>query len=69
MTISGVLSSSLLVPSLIYNLQDIYDIVERNVSNLSSKKDWRHSVRGVLSSRKVGSRVISYHGNAQYSFS
>lgn len=71
MTISGVLSSSLIIPNVIYNLQDIYDIVQKNAcqTSLSSSKDWKQVVRGFLSGRKVGGRVIVYYGDAKYSFS
>ncbi|MDU5107772.1 hypothetical protein [Clostridium sp.] len=68
MTISMVLASSHITLNIKYTLQDIYKIIEMNASNLHLKKDWKHSVRGVLSSRKVSGRTIIYHGNAEYSF-
>lgn len=68
MTISQVLASSLISTNVVYDLENIYDIVQRNASNISLDDDWKHNVRGILSYRKVGNRVITYHGNAQYSF-
>lgn len=68
MTISMVLASSSISLNKKYTLQDIYSIVQLNASNLHLKQDWKHSVRGVLSSRKAGGRTIIYHGNTEYSF-
>ena len=45
----------------IYDLEDIYAMVG------AKESDEKHSVRGLLSSRRLGKYRIVYHGDAQYS--
>ena len=54
-------------PNKDYELQEIYQIVKTNNPNLTD--DWQHSVRGVISTGKVGGRHITPVRRATYRFS
>mgnify|MGYP000536327351 CR=1 FL=1 len=77
------LDTRLFVPGTIYDLDDIYDVVEKNaelydedyeMENSSNDSKWKHTVRRLLQEvdgKRIigGTRIVTYHGNKRYSFS